>query len=1172
MQQRFSIVVSCFVVSCFVVSCFVVIGPIMCPQVTEASHPLGTGNASLLGGDLTDPEDKVVDTANYGPGESEEKLRPPNATWVAMKSAPVSPPGTPPHQMHAYQSWQNTPACAIFLNRPESRKWYVGFKDGGNGGPTEDDPYYCAVQLKKPYVLTHFTITTAGDMPDRDPRQWAIQGSMTGDEDDWTDIYRCDAKDRTTSTFLVNPRNQTTLFTSFTSENMGQVVSANDLKKLDAKLANHKLEKADFAKRDFGYTWYRVVIFSCFNPNSKTYTDFNRPPGHALGQLELFGVPGMAAPRTPRTPRIKLSTDQLIKPEAYDPKFIIMPWVGPPKEETTLERFQELADCGFNVAFPPNLWDPADNTTEKFNLKYLDICQQVGLKGLVWDGSVATLGGWGTQFKVEEIPQIEKVLDGMIARYSDHPAFLGFILGDEGNNEAGNPRLGYVNQYLLKKDPKHLPYYNLLPAYAFKPHTAYDRFVTKYIEDAKPALVSWDHYRQMFRSGDESTYWYNLELMRQKCTAARVPYNQIIVSNQHMGYRECSEVDLRWQVYSSLAYGSRGIQYFTYWFTPGLAWADAPALISKEGKRDKKWEYVQKINHRIAKLGPTLARLTSTGAYCTAPIPPGARKLSRNSPVKKAEGGPLAIGCFQDPEGREYFMVVNRSFRNKITASLTLHHQITSAAEISQETGKPLDAALTSQQPLAVSLEPGEGKLFVLSQSGLLFQPPAEIFGGKDIELANIKFEPKNSESKSTGTVFFRTKGEAEFSKVPLAPVDSTFFKVTLPATVTAAPFEYYIEMQEPGEKLVRYPESGDRSPLLATPDQAPPTAVPELTAPVVRSYRVALAWKPATDDRGVAGYRLHRGAADQFPLSEKTLLAEATANASSFVDDSPPIKQTAFYGVQAIDVVGRPGDVRYLSVKVPAHQPPENTLKVEAISGSKSVLLRWTGELESNVTSLEIHRSEGAGGEMKKISEVKDLKIARYVDRQTEFGTDYRYVVLPRSAAGLLGKPDKVVTASPLRYLKRINCGGPEIAAADGASWEADDGRGNAALKSGGTHPWVVRRNDSAKDVDATERWARTGIRYSFDVDPGRYEVVLLFSETNRSYQIKGKRLFNVVVNDQKLAEKVDVFTESGGASTTWQFRKTIDVAGPQLVLRLVGNPTGPAIKGIEIRGLPLK
>ena len=30
--------------------------------------------------------------------------------------------------------------------------------------------------------------------------------------------------------------------------------------------------------------------------------------------------------------------------------FIISYWVGPPKSETTLERYKEIAECGFNVA------------------------------------------------------------------------------------------------------------------------------------------------------------------------------------------------------------------------------------------------------------------------------------------------------------------------------------------------------------------------------------------------------------------------------------------------------------------------------------------------------------------------------------------------------------------------------------------------------------------------------------------------------------------------------------------------------------------------------------------------------------------------------------------------------------------------------------------------------
>jgi hypothetical protein len=398
--------------------------------------------------------------------------------------------------------------------------------------------------------------------------------------------------------------------------------------------------------------------------------------------------------------------------------FMITYWCGPSKEETNLERYKELADCGFNVAFPAinNLWDPASKEQEAHNMKVLELCQKVGMKALIWDGSITNVGPWNTAPTPEEAPKMEKVLDGLISKYSKNPAFLGFVLGDECNTAEGNLRLGAVNQYLLKKDPKHFPYFNLLPSYAwgFLHGQDYEKFIIDYIRDAKPRYLSWDHYRQMFEGGDESMYWSNLEIVRKHCIEAKIPYIQIIVSIMHMGYRECSEADLRWQVWTSLAYGSRGITYFTYCHVPGMAWGDAPALLTKDGKRDQKWGFVQKINQRIAKLGPTLVQLTSTGVYLTDPIMPGTKGLDDTAPVKSAEGGPLAIGCFKSAKGQNYIMVVNRSLQAKTTAKLTFAAKTTSTSEVSQETGKPLPVAPLKNKLLEVALEAGEGRLYLL--------------------------------------------------------------------------------------------------------------------------------------------------------------------------------------------------------------------------------------------------------------------------------------------------------------------------------------------------------------------------------------------------------------------------------------------------------------------------
>ena len=51
---------------------------------------LGTGNASLIGGDLSDPTDTVELSADTGAGLPEEKMIPKNAKWVKIRCAPTS--------------------------------------------------------------------------------------------------------------------------------------------------------------------------------------------------------------------------------------------------------------------------------------------------------------------------------------------------------------------------------------------------------------------------------------------------------------------------------------------------------------------------------------------------------------------------------------------------------------------------------------------------------------------------------------------------------------------------------------------------------------------------------------------------------------------------------------------------------------------------------------------------------------------------------------------------------------------------------------------------------------------------------------------------------------------------------------------------------------------------
>jgi len=457
----------------------------------------------------------------------------------------------------------------------------------------------------------------------------------------------------------------------------------------------------------------------------------------------------------------------------------------------------------------------------------------------------------------------------------------------------------------------------------------------------------------------------------------------------------------------------------------------------------------------------------------------------------------------------------------------------------------------------------------------LAFTPPAAVFGGRALDLTGITFNVLRPDNNVQGSVFWRRKGDATFESVPVEPAGEDGYKATLPESATAGPFEYYIQMQLASNAPVCLPKDGPRKPFGAVPDLTPPTAVPDLTA-AAKSYRVTLRWKPATDDRGIGGYKVYRGTADKFSPDGKALVGETKGAAAEFADNAPvPPKQSAWYAVRAVDVVGREGEPLYLKVDVPAPEPPDNPLVLKASPASKAVALTWSGELEPNVTALEIYRGEGKAGPLQKIGETTELKTNRYLDKDAKFGTQYRYAVRPRSREGLVGEYSAPAVGEPLRYLKRINCGGPEVPSSDGVAWEPDAGKGNAALRTSGTSTWTapdpVKDSSTFKNIYQTERWAKQRINYVFDVDvdPGRYEVVLYFAETTANFFGKGKRTFDILLNGEKVAEKVDIFTQAGGPMIPWQFRKIIDVTGRKLSVIVQAAPTGPAIKGIEIRGL---
>ncbi|MEZ6120765.1 MAG: hypothetical protein R3C28_29890 [Pirellulaceae bacterium] len=126
----------------------------------QAFEILGTGTGALLGNDLTDLGDDGAADADIG--------------YDAIFDS---------SDEQGFGGGEF--AFNVFDNRlgPGNDKWCCGM----GGGIDEDNPAWVSAQLPVPHFLTHFTVSSANDVPERDPIFWAIQGSNNGN--DYTDIY-----------------------------------------------------------------------------------------------------------------------------------------------------------------------------------------------------------------------------------------------------------------------------------------------------------------------------------------------------------------------------------------------------------------------------------------------------------------------------------------------------------------------------------------------------------------------------------------------------------------------------------------------------------------------------------------------------------------------------------------------------------------------------------------------------------------------------------------------------------------------------------------------------------------------------------------------------------------------------------------------------------------------
>ena len=165
--------------------------------------------------------------------------------------------------------------------------------------------------------------------------------------------------------------------------------------------------------------------------------------------------------------------------------------------------------------------------------------------------------------------------------------------------------------------------------------------------------------------------------------------------------------ELRWLVFTTMAYGGRGISYFTYWGPKeynGLYQDGKPAPLIKD---------VAALNHEIAKFGPVLLGLNSAGVYHTAPLPYGGEAMPTNLPVQILGAGEFVLGLFSQAAQTNAFMIVNRNYKHEVETTVKIIRPGSKLQELDRQTGQWTRAKnLNRKRTVKLQLAPGDGRLF----------------------------------------------------------------------------------------------------------------------------------------------------------------------------------------------------------------------------------------------------------------------------------------------------------------------------------------------------------------------------------------------------------------------------------------------------------------------------
>ena len=366
-------------------------------------------------------------------------------------------------------------------------------------------------------------------------------------------------------------------------------------------------------------------------------------------------------------------------------------------DNRTVERYQEYKDCGFDVllllgndgynganrfgdrealsglegeAYEIKLAELIDAENETFSSsqlkKNLDMCQEVGLKTIVFDDRIHEITTvenmsliktegqdaqpiiiWGEsnqrliapftgytidlengtytntennqtkqiryiRYQWQSMDELVETLKIWTAPYRNHPAFYGMSTFDEPTN-AKLTALGETDKALTIINPDMFVQCCLLPYYggnssilSVSSDKAFKEYIQEYLDKTGSEYFGYDYY-PMTMNGEstsmQATYLYCLQMSAELANKNNCNWEIIVQTYAQNNYlREVGYADVDLQVNLALAFGAYNVGYFTYWMWQNKAGWPNYCAIMDDYGNKIIYDEVQKVNSEAKQL------------------------------------------------------------------------------------------------------------------------------------------------------------------------------------------------------------------------------------------------------------------------------------------------------------------------------------------------------------------------------------------------------------------------------------------------------------------------------------------------------------------------------------------------------------------------------------------